>query len=140
MNGPTLPGQDARWDHGRVKSEVSAVSGAGAHELRTDEASVYGAVRRMRGSAELFEQHTGALLAAIDGGGRSPWGTGTIGMVVDQINELLGQACGHLHANLDQTGTAIQAMADRTADTERDTTAAVQAVGQELDLSVRHSM
>jgi hypothetical protein len=140
MNDRTLLRRDARWDHATVKSEASAVSGAVAHELKTDEASLYSAARRMRGSADLFEQHTGALLAAIDGGGRSPWGTGAIGVVVDQINELLGQACGHLHANLDQTGTAIQAMADRTADTGRDTTAAVHAVGQDLDFSVRHSM
>ncbi|GAB2870804.1 hypothetical protein GCM10027176_85680 [Actinoallomurus bryophytorum] len=108
------------------------MSGAGAPELITDEASLYSAARRMRGSADLFGQHTGALLAAIDGGGRSPWGTGVIGAVVDQVNEMLGQACGHLHANLDQTGTAIQEMADRAADTERDITAAVHAVGQDL--------
>jgi hypothetical protein len=94
----------------------------------------------MRDSADLFGQHTGALFASIDGGGRSPWGTGVIGVVVDQINEMLGEACGHLHANLDETGTAIRTMADRTAGTERDTTAAVHAVGQDLYSSVRRSM
>ena len=102
-------------------------------ELRVDEVSLAGAAGRMAESADLFGQHTDALLNAVAGGGRSPWGIGVIATAMDRINETLGQACRHLHTNLGETGAGIKAMADRQHDTEHSNTAVVRAVGQNLD-------
>ncbi|WP_433246421.1 hypothetical protein ACQPYK_45210 [Streptosporangium sp. CA-135522] len=87
----------------------------------------------MQEPIDLFGQHTDALLKAVAGGGRSPWGIGVIGMVMDQINETLGQACGHLHANLDMTGAGVQEMAGQARGTELVNTLTVQ----DLDPSTR---
>ncbi|WP_405149018.1 hypothetical protein OG589_13130 [Sphaerisporangium sp. NBC_01403] len=51
-------------------------------ELRADEGSYITAARVLEDSAELFGGHTDALLTAISGGGRSPWGAGLIGMAI----------------------------------------------------------
>ncbi|MER5325394.1 hypothetical protein [Streptosporangium roseum] len=102
-------------------------------ELQVDQVSLSGAGQRMREPVDLFGQHTDALLKAVAGGGRSPWGIGVIGMVMDQINETLAQACGHLHANLDMTGTGVREMGDQARATELLTMATVQ----DLDPSTR---
>ncbi|WP_424532634.1 hypothetical protein ACOZ38_20240 [Sphaerisporangium viridialbum] len=102
-------------------------------ELRADEGSYITAARVLEDSAELFGGHTDALLTAISGGGRSPWGAGLIGMAMDEVNELLAQACRHVHHNLGTTGEALQAMADRYSGARHATTAAVQAVHQDLE-------
>lgn len=81
-------------------------------ELRTDEATLTGVAHRMRESADLFERHTGELVDSV-GGDRSPWGVGTLALVMDEINGRLADACRHLHGNLDRTATAVREMADR---------------------------
>ncbi|GAA3790873.1 hypothetical protein GCM10022226_07360 [Sphaerisporangium flaviroseum] len=99
-------------------------------ELRVDEAALTSAARGMREAAHLFGGHTDALLTSITGGGggRSPWGDGMIGVAMDRINEMLGQACRHLHTNLDQTGISFAAMRDRHTAGEAASVAAMQNV------------
>jgi hypothetical protein len=82
-------------------------------ELTADSASLTRGAGRMRESAELFGGHTDSLLRAVSGGARSPWGTGVIATAMDQINQMLGQACRHLQTNLAATSDGIQTMADR---------------------------
>ncbi|WP_405148935.1 hypothetical protein OG589_12865 [Sphaerisporangium sp. NBC_01403] len=106
-------------------------------ELEVDQVSLTGARQRMQDPVDLFGRHTDALMKAVTGGARSPWGIGVIGMAMDQINETLSEACGHLHANLGETGACIQEMADRGHATELANTAAIQAVGHGLDPSTQ---
>ncbi|SNT62029.1 hypothetical protein SAMN05216276_108711 [Streptosporangium subroseum] len=106
-------------------------------ELEIDQVSLTGAVLRMREPVDLFGQHADALLQAVAGGERSAWGIGVIGMAMDQVNERLSQACGHLHSNLCEIGTSIQAMADQAHAAELADVAAIRAVGQNLDPPTR---
>ncbi|MEV6868398.1 hypothetical protein AB0M44_46395 [Streptosporangium subroseum] len=101
--------------------------------LSADEGSRITASRILGESADLVGQCTDALLSAIAGGGRSPWGIGVIGLAMDEVNELLGQACRHVHHNLGTTGEALRAMADHYADARQTTTGAIQALGRELE-------
>ncbi|MFC4591878.1 hypothetical protein [Sphaerisporangium corydalis] len=101
-------------------------------ELNADHVSMAGAAGSMRDSADLFGQHTEALLTAISGDGRSPWGVGVIGMAMDHVNEMLGQACRHLQTNLGATGAGIQTMADRLTTTEH----AVATAAEDLETSI----
>ncbi|WP_406311907.1 hypothetical protein OHA77_24865 [Streptosporangium sp. NBC_01639] len=104
-------------------------------ELEVDQVSLTSAVLRMQEPVDLFGQHTDALLKAVVGGERSSWGIGVIGMVMDQINERLSQACDHLHSNLHEVGVGIQEMSDQGRATEL---AAIQAIDQNLDPSTRY--
>ncbi len=83
------------------------------HELIADETSLTSAARRMRESADLLGRHADTLTAVVAGGGRSPWGSGLLATLMDQVNATLGEACSHLHAELGAVGAGIQDMADR---------------------------
>ncbi|WP_371782421.1 hypothetical protein [Streptosporangium subroseum] len=99
--------------------------------LSADESSYITAARTLGESADLFGRHTDALLSAIAGGGRSPWGIGVIGLAMDEVNELLGQACRHIHHNLGTTGEALWTTANCYADARHTTTDAIQALGRD---------
>lgn len=77
-----------------------------------------GAVRRLQEPVDQLGRHTDTLLSSIAGGSRSPWGIGLIGMVMDQVNERLGEACTHLHTNLFAIGAGVREMSERSAATE----------------------
>ncbi|WP_326824964.1 hypothetical protein OHA77_29235 [Streptosporangium sp. NBC_01639] len=84
----------------------------GEGELQVDRRALANAAWDLWEAADLLERHTDTLLASLAPSGRSPWGLGMIGMVMDQVNEMVGQACRHMHANIGQTGTGLQEMAD----------------------------
>ncbi|WP_329090123.1 MULTISPECIES: hypothetical protein [unclassified Streptosporangium] len=99
--------------------------------LGVDEGSYITAAKALKEAADSFGQHTDALLAAIAGGGRSPWGIGVIGLAMDEVNERLGQACHHVRHNLDTTCEALLTTADHHADTRLVITDAMRALGRE---------
>lgn len=84
----------------------------GEGELRVNGRTLANATRGLWEAADLLERHTDTLLASFAPSGRSPWGLGVIGMVMDQVNEMIGQACRHMHTNIGQTGAGLQEMAD----------------------------
>ena len=98
---------------------MEPVGEPGERELRVDGRALANTARGLHEAADLLDRHTDILLASFASGGRSPWGVGVIGMVMDQINEMLGQACRHMHANISQAGTGFQEMADLHGAVER---------------------
>lgn len=109
--------------------------------LRFDEASLTSAARGVREAAEVFGRRTDALLAAVAGDGRSPWGDGVLGAVMDQINEMAGRACRHLHTNLGQTAACYESMRDQYAAGEQASTAVIRGISQNMNpAALRHSV
>ncbi|GGO81713.1 hypothetical protein [Nonomuraea cavernae] len=100
-------------------------------EVLVDHASLAQAARRVQEAADLLGEHANTLKEAISGGVRSPWGIGVIGMAMDQINQMLSQACDRVQTNLGETSAAVAVMADRAATIEHANTTTIQA----LDLS-----
>ncbi|MEU8144993.1 hypothetical protein [Nonomuraea sp. NPDC048901] len=94
-------------------------------ELLFDHAALSGAGRHMKDSAALFRRHADNLLLSVGGSGGSAFGGTLLGAAVDQLNELLHQACGQTHHNLHATGTGIEVMAD---DLRKGVAAAEEAV------------
>ncbi|MGW7481665.1 ParB/RepB/Spo0J family partition protein [Nonomuraea muscovyensis] len=101
--------------------------------VKIHEASLTRAARDLREATELFGRHTETLLAVTAGGGRSPWGVGVVSMAMDQVNELLGTACRHLHANLHGSGAGFQTMADLHATARGSALATVLALDGVVD-------
>ncbi|MEU0571619.1 hypothetical protein ABZ297_40355 [Nonomuraea sp. NPDC005983] len=101
-----------------------------SQELRFDHASLDGAGRHLQDAAALFRRHTDNLLAAVHGTGGTAFGGSATGMAMDQLSDLLHQACGHLHGNLHLTGDGLRTMADDLRAGELDAEATVHALDQ----------
>lgn len=86
----------------------------------------------MHESADLFGQRTEKLMKALVDGGPSPWGDNDVRVSIDHINEMLGQACRHLHTNLGMISVGIRSMAEWAHTTEQVNTDAVHAAGQSV--------
>lgn len=97
-------------------------------ELRFDHTSLNEAGRHLLDTAALFQRHTGNLLAVVHGTGGTAWGGSATGQAMDQLTELLHQACGQLHGNLHLTGEGVQMMAHTMRVNELDVQATVQAI------------
>ncbi|MDP9868930.1 MULTISPECIES: hypothetical protein [Streptosporangium] len=82
-----------------------------AREFWADDTSMANAAYAMDESAELFGRHVDALLGSLAGGGRSPWGIGVLGMAVDELNLLVGEACTRLHESMVSAGAGLRDMA-----------------------------
>lgn len=83
-----------------------------SNEYWFDEASLRRAAAQADESVASLGRHTESLLGAIRDSSRTAWGTGLIGMAMVGVNNLLGQACEHLHGNLGKVGEGIRLMAD----------------------------
>lgn len=102
--------------------------------LCADEVSLTNAARSLHEAAEAFEQLTDMLIASVAGGARSPWGDGVVGMVMDQVNEKLGQACRQVHTNLGKIGVSLESMRDNYIDADCAATSAIPAMHRDTDL------
>lgn len=85
---------------------------SGQRELRVHGSDLVAAGRGLREAADLLRHHTDTLIVSFAPGGRSPWGLGVIGLAMDQVNEMLGQACRRMHTNIDRAGVGLQEMAE----------------------------
>ncbi|GAA4231062.1 hypothetical protein FHR32_004873 [Streptosporangium album] len=99
-----------------------------SEELRFDHASLNEAGRHLLDTADLFRRHTGNLLAVVHGTGGTAWGGSATGQDMDQLTELLHQACGRLHGNLYLTGEGVQTMAHTMRVNELDIQDTIQAI------------
>ncbi|MFI6181407.1 hypothetical protein ACIA8R_38190 [Nonomuraea sp. NPDC051191] len=97
-------------------------------EFWADDTSLANAAHAMDESADLFGRHVDTLLGRLSGGGRSPWGIGVVGMAVDEINLLVGEACTRLHESMTSAGTGLRDMAAVRRAAERATVPTAQVI------------
>ncbi|MGV9304031.1 MULTISPECIES: hypothetical protein [unclassified Nonomuraea] len=103
-------------------------------ELRFDDASLSGAAQHLRETVRAMQWHTDSLLATVRGTGTSVWGGGDLGQAMDELSDLLDEACRHLRGNIDLTCTGVDDMVRELRLTEAATAAGARALGSPEDI------